>query len=156
MMSSCGTRQHEQCTLKTPHSFLNTTHSLLNTAHSLLNNPHSSLKTLHSSHRSQLSTLNTQHQAWAGIPVPNFSPRLFNQFFTNMGWEHCFSFPFPIQKVGKKFFSIPFQIPNFPFHSQFKKRKIYLPFAFPIPKAVNCILADPAQSQGLLYKKPRD
>ena len=43
-------------------------------------------------------------QAWAGIPVPNIFPRLFSQFFPNLGWEHGFPFPFPIQKVGKNVF----------------------------------------------------
>ena len=47
------------------------------------------------------STLNTEHyhyQAWVGIPVPNFFPILFSQFFPKLGWEHCISFSFPIPK----------------------------------------------------------
>ena len=50
-------------------------------------------------------------QAWVGIPVSNFFPILFSQFFRKLGWEHCFSVPFPIQKVLNWFF-IPTPNPN--------------------------------------------
>ena len=65
-------------------------------------------------------------QAWAGIPVPKFFPKLFSQFFPNLGWEHCFLHSTSqLQKVGTVFFTpnpkiwenfffkFPLLIPNF-------------------------------------------
>ena len=39
-------------------------------------------------------------QAWAGIPIPNFSQRLFSQSFPNpKNWQIFFQFLIPIQTL---------------------------------------------------------
>ena len=61
-------------------------------------------------------------QAWAGSPVPNIFPRLFSQFFPNLGQERCFSFLFPMPELG-----------NNVFHSHSQSQNLGTLFFIPIP-----------------------
>ena len=89
-----------------------------------------------------------------GFHVPNFSQILFCKLFPKFGLEHCFSFPFPIPKVGNWIFHshsksqnllVGYLIPN----PNLKSLELDFSFPLPIPKLVSWIFHSQSQKLGI-------